>query len=78
MNPRNIEISAVNAVEEYIMRSSYMAPHISDTDRTPIWDGSIFLYSRKEEDKCKIQSVENFVGRIPVQVKGKCVKALPE
>lgn len=78
MNPRNIEISAVNAVEEYIMRSSFMAPHISDTDKTPIWDGSIFLYSRKEDDKCKIQSVENFVGRISVQVKGKCVKVLPK
>lgn len=78
MNPRNIEISAVNAVEEYIMRSSFMAPHINDTDKTPIWDGSIFLYSRKEDDKCKIQSVENFVGRISVQVKGKCVKVLPK
>lgn len=78
MNPRNIEISAVNAVEEYIMMSSYMAPHISDSDRTPIWDGNIFLYSRKEKDECKIQSVENFVGRISVQVKGKCVKVLPK
>lgn len=78
MNTRNIEIFAINAVEEYIMMSSYMAPHISDSDRTPIWDGNIFLYSRKEKDECKIQSVDNYVGRIPVQVKGKRVKTLPK
>lgn len=59
-----IEKSAARSVEEYIDRCSRLEPFIETNDKTPIWDGDLFIYKNIEH------SVENFVARIPVNIKG--------
>lgn len=63
-NTKWIEDSAVNALKTVLYRCPLIEPYISDNDKTPSWDGAIFVYSHPERKK------EQIVGRIPVQVKG--------
>ena len=71
MNSVMIEKKAINYLEESLMETGFLCPHISSDDREPIWDGNIYLYRNKSLKK------EAFIGRIPVQVKGKIYKAVP-
>ena len=59
-----IERAAVRAVEEYIDKCSQLVPNIFTNDKTPFWDGEIFVYRDNRH------SNDNFVTRVPVQVKG--------
>lgn len=64
-NTGKIERAAVRAVEEYLDKCPMLEPYIDSNDKTPIWDGDIFLYDSEES-----KSVNNFVARVPLQVKG--------
>lgn len=68
MDTGKIERAAVRAVEEYIDKSNKLVPYIDRNDRTPIWDGFIYMYNDK-----KINN-NNFFARVPLQVKGTTVK----
>jgi tetratricopeptide (TPR) repeat protein len=65
MNTNKIERAAVRAVEEYIDLCPLFDPSISTNDRTPIWDGDIFIYKNAQS-----HTIDNFVNRVPLQVKG--------
>jgi len=60
------ELEAVSAVRTLIMRNPYLVPEISENDRTPVWDGSVFVYSDDKYPHPK----KNLLGRVPIQVKG--------
>ena len=64
-NTTIIEKEAVLAVEKFILRCPKLESIIQSNDKTPIWDGDILIYNDEEEHK-----VENFLARVPVQVKG--------
>lgn len=64
MNTVNIEKIACNAVGKYIADCCSLVPYIDENDKTPIWDGNIFIYH--SEDICN----NNLIGRYPLQVKG--------
>ena len=64
MDKTKIELSAVNAVNGYIIQCPKLGPFIQTNDKTPIWDGEIHIHSSKDH------KVKNFLARIPVQVKG--------
>lgn len=66
-NSRTIELKAVNAVTDLLIQSKRLSPYIQQGDREPIWDGSIHLLNKSQEEQ----------GRIPVQIKGKTRKAIP-
>lgn len=51
MNTRTIELLAVNAVRESIALCDYMEPYLSDNDKTPSWDGEIFIYNKRDRKK---------------------------
>ena len=57
----NIAVSALNI---FLSKSPQLMPIIYTNDKTPIWDGEIFIY------KSELHSVENFSARVPIQVKG--------
>lgn len=59
-----IEDKGINAVSEYLSDIGYIKPYLSSNDRTPMWDGSLFVYKSKEDF-----NNERFDYRIPVQVK---------
>lgn len=65
MNNKDIETLSVNAVRECITITDHLEQSISDNDKEPSWDGSIIIYGDKKGDKSK------FLGKVPVQVKGK-------
>lgn len=65
MNPNQIELLAVNAVEDYFTKIERINPTIPVGDKEPSWDGFLYLYSDDSMKK------ETMIGRIPVQVKGK-------
>ena len=59
-----IEDKGINAVSEYLSDIGYIKPYLSSNDKTPMWDGSLFVYKSKEDF-----NNERFEYRIPVQVK---------
>ena len=62
-----IEMMGIIKLKDCLIRSKYLIPHINENDKTPSWDGFIFLYSNGSKNKKK----SDLVARIPVQVKGK-------
>lgn len=65
MNKKDIEVLAVNAVRESIAVCDYMEPYLNDNDKTPSWDGDIYIYTTPERKK------KDFRGLIKSQIKGK-------
>ena len=66
LNNTQIEKASVEAVIRYFNYSETLDPNIPITDKTPVWDGNLFLY-KSNSDK---QSKTGLIGTIPSQVKG--------
>ncbi len=64
MSNIKIEKIASNAVCKYITDCCSLVPDIEENDKTPIWDGDIYVYSSNAI--CN----DNLIGRYPLQVKG--------
>ncbi len=62
----NIEKIATSSIENLISRNSFLEPIINNNDKTPVWDGDVFVYRTKDRNK----SNKDLIGRVPVQVKG--------
>lgn len=60
-----IEEKAISLLKLELLKTGCIYPNIVTNDKTPSWDGELFLYERG----C-IFSKESFKGRISVQVKG--------
>ena len=58
------ERNAVNAVKDYIDSTDILRSFLADNDKTPLWDGTIFVYGG-EPDKN-----ENLIGTLKTQIKG--------
>lgn len=59
-----IERNAVNIVRDYVDSTACLRSYLRENDRTPLWDGSIFVYEG-EPDKN-----EHFIGTVKTQIKG--------
>ena len=69
MNSSDVESIAVHILEENVFKyHECLETHIVKGEKTPFWDGSIWLYS----DKSK--TTNSFVNRIDIQLKGRHVK----
>lgn len=67
MNTKKIEEIAVAAVRNEILRNDLLSDEIPVNDKTPSWDGEIWVYNNKNQKK------NDLYGKVPVQVKGKKV-----
>lgn len=67
-----IEGQAVAIIKECMRKTGYVWPNVDDNDKTPSWDGALYLYKTRWS-----QNKDDLVGRIPVQVKGKWVDSYP-
>lgn len=65
----NIEKKGVGWLESTVAESKILEPYFKENDRTPSWDGSIFVYDRSIKK-------ENLNDTIPVQIKSKEVDSL--
>ncbi len=63
-NNKRIEETAVNALKGELLRCEVLDSFIDSNDRTPSWDGTVFIYNDKTRKKA------NLIGRAPIQVKG--------
>ena len=72
MTTKQIEDKAVAAITDFFCDCTYLSPYVNNNDKEPCWDGSIFAY-----DSCN-HTVNNLIGRLPVQIKGKVVKTEPK
>lgn len=61
----DIENVAASTVKLAISKTDYLSPYVNDGDKEPSWDGHIYAFSESIKNK------ESFLGRAPVQVKGK-------
>ncbi len=62
---KDIEELATGAVRRYFNTCSSISPQIQENDKTPDWDGELFLYNEKKDIR------KNFLGSLRIQVKGK-------
>ena len=62
-----IEKRALRSLEDFIDRSKIISSYLDYNDKTPSWDGHLYLFSDKKDKS-------HFIGRIPVQIKGTEVK----
>lgn len=70
LNAKRVEESATNALKRVLLRCPSLAAYISENDKTPSWDGQIFVYQNAEQKK------EDGIWVVPVQVKGTSRKLL--
>jgi len=73
MANERVECLAVAHLEMELFKSMYLVPNISRNDKTPSWDGDVFLYKHKGQHK-----KSEMIGRIPIQVKGITVREFTE
>ena len=64
-NTTKIEDKAVRAVGDYIDDCPKLKSYCQSNDKTPVWDGDIFIYKSEEE-----HNVKNIFARVPLQIKG--------
>ena len=69
MTSKDIEEKAILDFKNYIWGSKVISPYIAENDKEPFWDGGVYLYKESKDKK------ESFLGRVPVQLKGKLVKS---
>lgn len=67
-NTKRIEESATHALEGALLRCPTLAAYISKNDKTPSWDGQIFVYGSADQKK------SDGILVVPVQVKGSARK----
>ncbi|KAF5091020.1 hypothetical protein DSECCO2_09350 [anaerobic digester metagenome] len=52
------------------MRNPYLSPYLDSNDKTPVWDGFVYMYNDKYINHPK----NTFLGRVQIQIKGKTVR----
>ena len=73
MNSVDIEKFATNKVEELILKNSdFLSPYINSNDKTPLWDGNIYIYNNNSKTN------NSFEGKIDVQIKGRQVNSFKD
>lgn len=64
INPEKIEEWSIDGLKGLLKKSEYIKSEINSNDKTPSWDGNLYLYSNKELKK------EQLIAKVPIQVKG--------
>jgi len=67
VNSNRLESISVREIGRIVDKFELMRHFLDTNDKTPIWDGEIWLYSNKK------QSNDYFKGKVPVQIKGASV-----
>lgn len=68
MNSTDIEETATNIIKNQVLRNKdCLKAYIDENDRTPLWDGGIWVYNSEEK------KTDNFENKIDVQIKGRQV-----
>lgn len=63
-NNKRIEEKATTALKAALLRCPILDSYIGSNDKTPSWDGTVFVYRNGKQKK------NDLIGRAPIQVKG--------
>lgn len=63
-NNKRIEETATTALKAALLRCPILESYIDSNDKTPSWDGTVFVYRNGTQKKTDL------IGRVPIQVKG--------
>ena len=63
-NNKRIEETAVNTLKATLLRCPILESFIDSNDKTPSWDGTVFVYKNAAQKKA------DMIGRAPIQIKG--------
>lgn len=63
-NTKRIEEAATTALKSTLLKCEYLDSYIESNDKTPSWDGTVFVYRNISQKK------KDLMGRVPIQVKG--------
>lgn len=64
MDALQIETEAISKVKTRVNLTKYLSSFLFENDKTPTWDGDIFIYGNEKKAK------KDLIGRLPAQVKG--------
>ena len=64
IDTKAIEEKALLSVKYFVVDSKVISQYIPENDKEPSWDGHFYLYKKSTKTK------DDFIGRVPVQVKG--------
>lgn len=64
INPEKIEEWSIDGLKGLLKKSEYIKSEINSNDKTPSWDGNLYLYNNKKLKK------EQLIAKVPIQVKG--------
>ena len=73
MSPNNnsrIEQFAITELKRKLLQVKNIDPYISEGDREPFFDGHIYVYKSNDIKN------ENYLDRIPIQIKGRTVSSV--
>ena len=45
-----IELMGINKLEDSLLRTGYLIPHITRKEKIPSWDGFVWLYNNKNHN----------------------------
>ncbi len=62
-----IEQEGIDIVRKYIRKNGFMVPYMDENDKTPMWDGYIYVYKKNINNINENNALFDF--RVPVQVK---------
>ena len=63
-NNKRIEETATTALKAALLRCPILESYIDSNDKTPSWDGTVFVYRNGSQKKADL------LGRVPIQIKG--------
>lgn len=72
MSTTRTEVLGITMLVQDLYKSEFLEPYLDKNDKTPSWDGNIFVYENESHKK------DCLMGKIPVQVKSSMVGDLSE
>ena len=63
MTNKQIEEAGIAALNTYFSRCEHISPHLSQNDKTPLWDGELYLYNSSNHN------TSTLIGPVRIQVK---------
>jgi hypothetical protein len=70
MDTLQIELTGIIKLKDCLIRSDFLQPYMNENDKTPSWDGYIYVYGKQGKKK------KDLLSRVSIQAKGKITDSI--